>query len=508
MVKQQKTTKQILLLLIILLAVVGMIGAGCLNKDQTNNTENNGSNSNSSNSAASNNTSNNNTNNNNTDSRNNTSASVNNTSSNTTPTSFSSLPDVVVANHDGGSGGGKSSGSGSNYAAEAAGQKMILESQSGEDGTKLCIYVPVADISGETLTVTFGSSVSEVSETFNEAILSAVPEISGKNVTAVMNDALDVGDFEAGGSEPTAISFSVTAGGATYDVYLMASSIINVDAGSNGKIELIDNKDTYLYTGTKTVACDINIPIKLTVVPDDGYYVQSFVVTKSGTEVYNSTVPAAFDADPSESAVYNVTAVFKKQIAATYDGEDTYIDQDLNAENNIYAYVPAAEASGKVLTFEFLSTVNDVTDVNADIISEEDGDTIISGKTVTVTIKDAVDSASFEKGGTPTPSDLTFSVTVAGGSVYNVYILDSAAIKIVVPDGCTITSSGVVPGGLNLDSAGTYYHVCDIGSTNTFTASDGFELTLTKSGADVTPFDGSITFESASYVLTAVPSVA
>ncbi|MDV0445502.1 hypothetical protein MmiAt1_10850 [Methanimicrococcus sp. At1] len=414
---------------------------------------------------------------------------------------------MVVANHDGGGGSGRSS-SGAKFTAEAAGQKLVLESQSGDGNTKLCIYVPVADISGETLTLTFGSSVSNVSETFNDAILSAVPTASGKDVTAVMGDALDVNNFEAGGIEPTSISFTVTAGSTVYDVYLMASSIVNMNAGDNGQIKLTDNKDTYFYTGTQSVACDIDIPIALTVVPDDGYYVQSFVITKSGADVYSGTVPAAFTVDPSESAVYNVTAVFKKQIPVTYDDEDSYVDQDLNAENNIYTYVPAAEASGKVLTFEFLSNVNDVTDVNADILSEEEGDTVISGKTVTVTIKKNVNPDSFEKGGTPVPSDVTFSVA-AGGTTYKVYILNSALIKIVVPEGCTITSTGVVPGGLTLDSADTYYHVCDIGSDETFTVSDGFELKLKKSNADVDPFDGTITsFESAVYELTAVEKTA
>lgn len=200
------------------------------------------------------------------------------------------------------------------------------------------------------------------------------------------------------------------------------------------------------------------------------------------------------------SQAYTVNASFEKAATGAYgNGSTIKIEQNLNSQTNgktIYLYVPAAEINDTTITIKMPASITSFNGIETDIFS---GAITSSGSNLSLPMANNLEL--MQKAGTTTPNP-SASVTVeTSAGTYNVSVLQSAVVQIVVPLGCTVESDG----GLSL-TQGTHNFVADVGLADTFSATAGYELSLEKSDELVSPFDGNVTFESATYVLTATPT--
>lgn len=494
--------KQYLTIFVILIAVVGIIGAGCLNKDKGN--SNNVSAPNGTNNTT------NNSNNTTTNTSNNTSktnATSNTSAPNTSytpPSSSSSLPDVVVASHDGGSGGGRGRTTSPVSPATFNGTPVPYNENETEDPNVkvMYFYVPASELAGQSMTISMSGTISEFEILTADLIDAdtAKTNSSGKTMTVTF--------AEGAADKMTAwdnFDLNVTVGSTVYQVSFYASGSWNATSSAGGSlsvVEIAEGGDTRDYTPavidagkTKTFVSE-TLRINFTLTPNDGYVGTINVLdsnndpvelTQTGLNTYETTAAIT-------SQKYTVTAFFEKAAAGAYEsGLPIFIEQELNSQvdgNTIYLYVPAAELAEKTLILTMGSPVK-----SAPVISDSTivNSAVNDGSKITITL--GSDLSAMQAGGTTTDPTPTFTVET-NTSVYNVSILNSAAIQIIAPAGCTITSTG----GLSITGT-TENHVFDIGFDDTFTTDSG-TLTLTKSGVAVDDFAGAITYESAFYVLT------
>ncbi|WNY23319.1 hypothetical protein MmiHf6_06240 [Methanimicrococcus hongohii] len=495
--------KQILIVLIVLLAVVGMIGAGCLNKNE-NNTDKNGSAPAGSTSSGSSNT-------------HNSSGSTQTTPGSSTPSSnssantqtSSSLPDVVVANHDGGSGGGssrKSNTSENTSPAMLGDSPMVSEFNDTNDPNikEVHIYVPSSEISGQAFSLQIPASITGFEVRSPELIDNNSVTTKAKTISFNFTEnAADQSAVKNWGS----FDLNVTCGDTVYKVSFYSSAVFKASASAGGSFEMVeipkedDNRAYFESTveanSSKTVSSEL-MRILFTLTPDEGNVGilvltdsqnQSVPLSQTGLNTYETTAAVS-------PQTYAVQAAFEKEVTGTYaDGSEIRIEQNLNSQaqgKTIYLYVPANELSEKTLTIQLSGTVTAVpTTFDTSIISAINANGSSGLDIVLVS-----DLSGMQNGGVGLP-DASFEVETSTGT-YNVSILQSAVLKITVGSGCTLTTES----GLSLEE-GEYNYVVDVNFADTFTSTG--TAVLKKSGTEDATFTlgTAYTFaESSTYELT------
>lgn len=415
--------KKYLLILIVLLAVIGLVGAGCLGNNADNNTSN-----------ATNNTSNatNNTNNTPNASVNTTPAPSNNTS-NTTNNS-SQFSNVVYANQSNGSGGSRRPSAPAFSAVlnitEPAMNVALVMSDTMQDAniTNLVIDVPSANLVGNTVQLTMTSSVSSSNITaVDSSIDEANISVSGRVIT------IPFASIPSEASLETSL-MTITIGQKVYQVSFNEAAYFLSTVGPSGTMEI--NEMTAPRNGT-VVVDEIDKPVDFTFTPSSGYVRTGFNLTKfgsaddAGAQPYNAY---GYRFSSVESAIYNVSVSFEQKATATIGNEDKwYIDQNLNAENNIYLYIPASQIvaanTGDAMPIVISLPNATFTGISKNISNAQ---TAIVNGAVQI-ILTSVDN--LENGGVGSPSRITVTAQ-AGDETYNIYLLKSA--KVTFKDAMTI----------------------------------------------------------------------
>lgn len=249
--------KQFILILVILLAVIGLIGSGCLKED---------------------------------DNSSNGTDRTNNNSSNVTQ------PNATLG-----------------FSAKFGTQPIMLwDTYPENENPRFYMYVPAKEVEGNDLILTFNKTVDNI-ETYDEKIISALPMASGNIVTVSIVDESSAA-FEPANTDPTTPSLTVTVDNKSYDLFILASAVIDMDIGSNGSLKFTDNTGTYDFEKKEYVAVDINENVTFMPVPDKGYAVSSFVITTGEYEVYNETSLPSYTFKP-ESLTYTVKITFEPAAA-------------------------------------------------------------------------------------------------------------------------------------------------------------------------------------------------
>ncbi|MBZ3936012.1 hypothetical protein [Methanimicrococcus blatticola] len=485
--------KQLFLIFIILFAAIGIVGAGCLKSgdsaanDTVNNTTNNTTNDTTNNNTNNNTNSNNNTNNN----------TTNNTTNNTPPTS--GLPDVVYATQ--GNGGGGKSNSAPSSPATLNGKEVVVDQSPAVDGVvKWYFYIPSTEIIDETIVLTMPGVITD----FNVETTSLIAPIG----TTETNSSYDgkVANIYFSGDTTTPWNtpdLTISVGDVEYKISFYATAAWEASATAGGSFEFVElanpadagrvfNIARISAGATKYFVSEERV-IEFTLTPNNGY--TGFLeVTDSNGDPVDLTKKDSNTYETSAvvtSQTYTVNAIFEKKAVATdEDGNKLVVDQNLVANRNIFIYVPSGEIEDEDISVDIGKSVSGAVVINSYAVASATP----SGNIVTITMASPI--SGLENGGIPAPSTVTVEATASDGTVYNIFVLKSAVLKITVPSGVTLISDG----GLDLTS-GTYYFVTDINSKDLFTASAGTVY------IDGTPATSDYTFsESKTYVLTIEPT--
>lgn len=445
--------KQYLVIFVVLLAVIGIVGAGCLGSNNDNNTSTNGTNNSTGNNSNTSNTS------------NNSSNTSNNTSSNNTSNNSS---DVIYANQSSGGGGSSRGSTTAGSPATLNGAAVAYDEVKDGDVVNWYFYVANSTLTDEVMTLKMPATITDF--VVNTAGLIAENGSGDTN----SNYSGSTANILFSSSSTTAWETSdltITAGGKTYEISFYASAVWKASATSGGSLSLVEiaeGGDTRTYNPANVSAGKSNVSfvseplrINFTLQPNAGYVGllevkdagdASVSLKQTGLNTYETVSPVT-------SQAYTVNASFEKAAAGAYaNGTAIKIEQNLNSQTNgktIYLYVPTTEINGTTLTVKMPASITSFNGVETDIF---DGDITISGSNLSLPMDN--DLSSMQKAGAATPNPSSSITVETGTGPYNVSVLQSAVVQIVVPSGCTATSTG----GLSL-TQGTHNFVADVDLT-------------------------------------------